>query len=302
VLGAAAASCAAPAATPTAPPALCHVETTIGLDRAPKDRAYPPQYWFVLLLSGYQSSGALARPARDCRGMPVKLDHDGCAPPATAAELDAPVTAADLHVARIGDRQRLAWVEARHYADGQAEGPVALVDVQEDGLAVRALGMLRAFHDNVALRLVTMDGGTVLVAESERCEKLKTHGSGAPAPCDRAIRLVPLLGDRFVDAPIVDERGACLDSAALPVHASGAASDGAHYQIESQVTFAPDAVTVREELAVENRGRAAPGDASFVTRVQNERRFVLRGGRLSTRESGLLARWLAHRGAAATDR
>jgi hypothetical protein len=300
-LGAAAVSCADAPPKPTPPPSLCHIDTTVGLDRAPKDRVFPPSYWFVLLLSGYQSSGALARPARDCRGMPVRVEHDGCAPPAPAAELDANVTPADLHVARIADKQRLVWVEARHYADGQAEGPVALVDVEEGGLAARALGMLRAYHDNVALRLVTMDGGTVLVAESERCDILRTHGPGSEAPkaCDRAIRLIPLLGDRFVDAPIVDDRGACLDSPTLQVRGSGAAPDGTRYQIESQVTFGPDAINVREELAVENRGRASPADASFVTRVQAERRLTLRGGRLSTREPGLLARWLAHRGAAA---
>jgi len=249
----------------------------------------------VLLLSGYQSSGVLARPPRDCRGLPVRLAHDGCEPPPPEDEAEAPVTAADLHVTRIGDRRRLVWIEARHFADGEAEGPVALVDVEDGALAARALGVLRAYHDNVALRLVAMDGGTLLVAESERCDSLRTHGDGdaAPRTCDRAVRLVPLLGDRFVDAAITDERGACQDSAALPVRTSGAAPDGARYQLEAQVAFAPDAITVREELAVDEHGRAAANDASFVTRVQAERRLVLRGGGIVSNQPALLTRWLA---------
>jgi len=87
------------------------------------------------------------------------------------------------------------WVETNHLPDGRAEGPVAIVEVDDRGLSVRALGVLRAFRDNVTLRLASLGAGTVLVAESERCETLRTRGEDGRAPraCDRAIRVVPLL-------------------------------------------------------------------------------------------------------------
>jgi hypothetical protein len=293
--------CAARQGPPAPAPALCRIETSVGLDRAPQDRVFPPQYWFVLTLSGYQSSGKLARPARDCRGLPLRLAHDACGAPVEPREIDAPLTAADLHATRLDARRRLVWIEARHFADGQSEGPVALVDVEDGALSARALGVLRAYHDNVALRLVVVDGGTLLVAESERCEALRTRGEDGnrARTCDRAVRLVPLLGDRFVDAAISDERGVCVGSAALPVRASGAAADGARYQMDAQVTFAPNEITVREELSIENRDRTAPSDASFVTRMQAERHLVLRGGAIVASQPGLLDRWLATRPAAA---
>ena len=162
-------ACAASPCRPRSPPALRRIDTTVGQDKPLRERTYPAQYWFVLLMTGYQSSGEIARPARDCRGLPTTLQHDGCTPePEVTARLDAPRAAADVHVAHLGDARRLVWAETNHLADGRAEGPVAIVDIDGAGLAVRALGVLRAYRDNVTLRLATLGGGTVLVAESER--------------------------------------------------------------------------------------------------------------------------------------
>ena len=63
----------APAPAPTPPLAvkpLCAVETAASLDRPPKDRVYPPQNWFVLLLQGYRSNSEMARPVTTARAWP----------------------------------------------------------------------------------------------------------------------------------------------------------------------------------------------------------------------------------------
>jgi hypothetical protein len=295
-------ACAGEPASPTPAPALCRVDTMFGTDKPPRERVYPPQYWFVLLVSGYRASGEIARPARDCRGLPTTLSHDGCAaepPPLAAAQ---PLTAADLHITALGDVRRLIWIETNHLPDGRSEGPVAIVDLDAHGLAVRALGILRGYHDNVALRLAPLSGGTVLAAESERCETLRTHGDDGRTPraCDRAVRLVPLVGDHFLDEPMTDDAGRCESSSLLPVRTSGTAPDGARYQLEAGVTFAADAVTLREQLALtgtaDRRDVATP---SFVTRVEAERRITLRAGSLVASAPGLLSRWLSRHGAVA---
>ena len=296
------AGCAGQPPTPTPAPALCRVDTTFGADKPARERLYPPQYWFVLLVSGYRASGEIARPARDCRGLPTTLSHDDCTGEPSPEAAAQALTAADLHITVLGDVRRLVWIETNHLPDGRSEGPVAIVDFDAHGLAVRALGILRAYHDNVTLRLAPLSGGMVLVAESERCETLRTHGDDGRTPraCDRALRIVPLVGDHFVDAPVTDETGRCESSSLLPVRTSGTAPDGARYQLEAGVTFAADAVTLREQLALagasERRDAAAP---SFVTRVEAERRITLRAGRLVASEPGLLPRWLARHGAPA---
>jgi len=293
-------ACAGQPTAPTPPPALCRVETMFGADKPARERLYPAQYWFVLLVSGYQASGDIARPARDCRGLPTTLSHDACAtePPARAAV--QPLTAADLHIAALDDVRRLVWVETNHLPDGRSEGPVAMVDLEAHGLAVRALGTLRAYHDNVTLRLALLGGGTVLVAESERCETMQTHGDDGrrPRTCDRALRLVPLVGDRFVDEVVTDEAGSCEGSSLLPVRTSGAAPDGTRYQLEVGVTFAADGVTLREQLALTAAtDRDGAADRSFVTRVEADRRITLRAGGLVASAPSLLSRWLARHGA-----
>jgi hypothetical protein len=289
-------ACASQPVVPAGPAPLCRIDTLVATDKPLRERLYPTQYWFVLLVSGYQTSGEIARPARDCRGLPTTLMHDGCAPEPPPPASPAALTPADLHIAMLGDSRRLVWVETNHLPDGRAEGPVAIVEIDDRGLSVRALGVLRAFHDNVTLRLASLGGGTVLVAESERCETLRTRGEDGRAPraCDRAIRVVPLLDGRFVDRPIIDERGQCLEPAFFPVRASGAAPDGARYQLEGAVSFAADAITVREQLALsEDRERNDAAASSYVTRVEAERRITWRGGSLVASQASLLSRWIA---------
>ncbi|MES1207870.1 MAG: hypothetical protein ABUS79_18195, partial [Pseudomonadota bacterium] len=134
----------------------------------------------------------------------------------------------------------------------------------------------------------------MLVADGQRCD-----GPGAPESCDRAIRMVPLVADRFVQQPLVDERGACLGSSFLPVRARGRVGrgHGTQYELETSVTFNANIVTIREHLALTRApGGRSPKDQaseSFVTRLQQERQVALRNGRLVTDGPSLLTRWLA---------
>lgn len=274
--------------------ALCSLPIAAGpADKVPpRDRTFAAEDWFALLLQGYRPAGALARPARDCTGQPVKLEVDGCVDDPVPISVDPPpLTARDLIVSSLGDARRLVWAITDRLPSGQAEGPVALVEIEAHRTAVRAIGVLRAFPENVTLRLEKLGGAPVLVAEGERCVKPQV-----PELCQRGIRVVPLIGNRFAPKPLVDDKGACLGNAFL-VTRSGGAAGGRHsakYQLEGAVTFSPDAIAVREQLAISLPQAASdPNMESFVTRVQAERQITLQGGNLVATGPSVLARWLA---------
>jgi hypothetical protein len=280
------AACGGPQRTAPGPARTCTIATTIGADKPMRDRVYPTQYWFALLLQGYQMSGELARPARSCSGGPVNLDADGC-PGELLSTRVAPgptVAARDVTVVNIGDSRRLVWAITDRLSDGQAEGPVAIAEIEPQGIAVHASGILRAYPENASLRLARLGTGTVLVAEGEVCSK--------PGSCERATRVVPLIGDKFVPKPLLDDKGACLGPAFFPLHQGGVAHGRkrAKYEIQVSITYGPDNIAIREQLALSAADAAAD---SFVTRVQAERQLTMRDDNLVATAPSVLARWLA---------
>jgi hypothetical protein len=135
----------------------------------------------------------------------------------------------------------------------------------------------------------------VLVAEGEKC-------AGTGADCERAIRLLTLVGDRFVSKPIIDDQQACLGSAFFPVRTKGGIGrqTSTNYELEATLLFSADTIVVREQLAVsDGHGAAAQTGGAFVTRVQSERTLTINGGRLVATGPSLLDRWLAQHGGGA---
>ena len=272
------------------PARQCTVATTIGADKPVHDRVFPAQYWFALLLQGYQMTGELARPALSCAGTPINLEGDGCPGETSAVRVNPGtiVSNRDVTVVTVTDSRRLVWAVTDRYADGQGEGPVAIVEIEPQGLAVRSSGILRAYPENPSLRLARLGNGTVLVAEGEYCSK--------PGSCERATRIMPLVGDRFVAKPLVDDKGACQGPAFFPLHQAGVAHGRKHakYEISVSITYGPDSISVREQLGLSGAEPASDtGTGSFVTRVQSERQVTLKDGSLVASAPSILARWLA---------
>jgi len=291
---------AAPAPAPVAAaPAikpLCAVETAASLDRPPKDRVYPPQNWFVLLLQGYRSNSEMARPVSDCTGIPVKGMYENCSAGPVPETIPTSFGYDDVVVTQVADDLRLAWVISERLADGQSQGPVALVSVEPRGLAVRAIGMLRAYRRNVVLRLEKVGAATVLVADGQRCDD-----PNAAETCDRAVRVLPLAGDRFHSGPMLDAYDRCLGSSLIPVRTKGQIGNvrGTKYELEAAVVFGADAIVVRENLNLSRppkaRGAQDPDEDSFVSRLQLERTLTVRDGHLIADGPSLLAKWMASR-------
>src|SRR6201999_2180913 len=97
---------AKPTAKPAPTPPLCAVETSAGFDKPPKERVYPAQNWFVLMLHAYRSVGEIARPLNDCTGRPVKLGIDGCGGEPVPDLIPTELGSDDLVVSPLGDDRR----------------------------------------------------------------------------------------------------------------------------------------------------------------------------------------------------
>jgi len=225
-----------------------------------------------------------------CSGSPINQEGDGCPGETSPVRVNpgAIVSNRDVTVVSITDSRRLVWAVIDRYADGQGEGPVAVVEIEPQGLAVRAMGVLRAYPENPSLRLARLGSGTVLVADGEYCSK--------PASCERATRIMPLVGDRFINKPLVDDKNTCLGPAFFPMHQDGVAHGRKHakYEISVSITYGPDNMSVREQLGLSGAEPASDtGTGSFVTRVQSERQVTLKDGNLVATAPSILARWLA---------
>jgi hypothetical protein len=251
----------------------------------------PAPFWFTLLVRGYQPNGAIARPARDCEGQTVSWNADSCAADAEPALAEpTPLAERDLVVSHLGDGRRLVWAQTDHYVNGEAIGPVALAVFDPTGISVTTLGVLRAYGSRAQLRLEKLGEGEILVAEGEACAD-----ENDAATCVRGVRIVPVGRRRFVPLAVSEPDGRCQGRAFFPLRAEGTIGEGARqrsYRIQSSVTFAPDALTVQEQLTI-GTGSAVSADAaaSAVNRMTAERKIRFTGGRLVAEGPSLLERW-----------
>jgi hypothetical protein len=288
---------------PAAPgePALCRINTSLGSNRPLAERTLPPPFWFSLMVRGYQSNGAIARPARDCEGQPIAWAADSCAADAEAPPLEpAPLVDGDLVVSNLGEGRRLVWALTERFANGEAVGPVALAVFDSRGVSVTTLGVLRSYASRVQLRLEPLGEGQILVAEGEACADERDARS-----CVRGIRVVPVGKRRFVALDVSEADGRCQGRAFFPLRAEGTVGEGTrkkNYRIQSSVNFAPEAITVQEQLTIgQTSSESADAAASAVRRMTSERRITLRGGRLVAEGPSLLDRWVRQERAAASN-
>jgi hypothetical protein len=177
---------------------------------------------------------------------------------------------------------------------------VALAVFDSRGVSVTTLGALRSYASRVQLRLEPLGEGQILVAEGEACADERDARS-----CVRGIRVVPVGKRRFVALDVSEADGRCQGRAFFPLRAEGTVGEGTrkkNYRIQSSVNFAPEAITVQEQLTIgQTSSESADATASAVRRMTSERRITLRGGRLVAEGPSLLDRWVRQERAAASN-
>jgi hypothetical protein len=253
--------------------------------------------WLTFLLPGYKlRTGEVSRPLVNCTGQPVRWTYSGT----DCAELEGdvaylPPTAVkpqDLVLSSTSDLERLVWAGADRLSDGEAEGPVVLAEFTPSSVAVRAIGTLRALPGRARLRLVDLQGRSLLVAEGEFCPPAASEG--APVKCARGTRVMLLAGQRFEPQPLRREDGACLGPAFFPTARTKVvnAKDGTRQQVtlSSKLEFTPDRLLVHEEVEVRLIEEQAAG--RLLRQAQAERTVRVRSGKLFASDASLWSRML----------
>ncbi len=242
--------------------------------------------WLALLLRGYDpATRKVTTPAVDCTGAQVRWDG-----PAAACIDNSlyqtvlpgrPLTEKDVVVSPIGEDLQLVWIATNRFASGDAMGPVAAVEAKSRRLVVRALGVLRGYTERAKLRVEKIGDTEILVAEGEHCT------SADPASCQRAARIMPFKGQRFVGEPVFSEAGVCVSAAwfDLSREESESLESGAkrRYQLTTTLVMEPDAIKLDEQIMVHDldpRHRSAP--PRLYRKAQAERSVRLVDGKLVT--------------------
>ncbi|HET8542778.1 MAG TPA: hypothetical protein VFL83_23085 [Anaeromyxobacter sp.] len=278
-----AAGCAGP--HPWSRTALCE------MDRAGGGAEPGASDWARLLLRGWDAeTGRATSPAVDCTGTQVRWEGPAlaCDDGSTARAVlpDRPLGPEDLVVTPLEGRTRLVWIVTNRYASGDGLGPAAVVEVYDQRLVVRAIGAIRANVVRARLRLEPLAATEALVAEGERC------GSADPASCERAVRVVPLVRDRFLPTRVETPEGGCASPAWfwLGREESEKLPSGwrRRTRLDGAITFGPPGFAVDEQVAVHDLDPRQPNAPPRPFRKAESRLEVTAtGGRLVTTGSPL---------------
>lgn len=267
----------------------------------------PPEVWFSVILRDFnRRKMTVKRPTMDCSGrslvaedeeMVLCLDGDDPPVPLEGRGLDAEE---DFTITALEEEgQALVWVRTDHFEGGLSEGPVAIAEWTKRGIAVRAIGPLQAYTDRVRMHLEPMGSERVLVVESRICEDPKK-----PKTCGKQTRLVPVVGERFVQLPLLDNDGAtCLGPAAFDQLQTTEVSlpDGRtrKFSLTRSFDYTDGNVVLSEEVKIEDYDPKNPDLPATLFRkaqVQREMKVTKRG--LVTSE-GLWDRLLQEHGSVA---
>ena len=274
---------------PEGPMPICEANVAAGTATESEAQELPADIWFSILLKGFDRTQRLAGDdPRDCVGdsalapTPPPLPSDvqpeegadpnivaGCniGPDESIAKLPArPLTEEDVVINKGPEGKSLVWVQATHYENGEASGPVAMVEWTTAGVAVRALGTLRAHTKKARMRIEMAEGTQMLVVESDMCnEELGKL-------CIRILKILPNIGGRFVTVPLkIDpeedvERPAdadpCLGNAefALMEQYTSNLPDGwiREFVINRSVTFEGGAPLISEQVKIKDKDPEQP--------------------------------------------
>ena len=272
----------------TTPPAICVVPKQQRLQGAPR-----AENWYRLLVD----RGLDGAPV-DCTGAPVKWTEVQClepAEPATPFPL-APFSPSDIVTSRVSRDEQLVWIVTQRFSDGDGLGPVALVRDTKEGPEVVVTGALRARTRRARLTLVQLDGHRFLEAEGESCKS-----NDDPSTCHRSMVLVPEQNQRFVQASLYGQTGACVGPAEFYLHRDRVVSLQSgwkrKFEQNATLTFQPDRLVVQENVIVSDFDPSKPGTPARVDRRADGERVVrYEKGRLVASDTSLWSRVLDQTG------
>lgn len=184
---------------------ICPEMVAAGRASEADTQTLPVDVWYSVLVRNFNRTAMQApEEPRECSGQkievnwPESLKED---PRAAARKLDPrALTDGDISFTQTEDGDLLVWARILELGNGDAVGPVGLVRWVARGLEVRGIGTVQAPAQRARLRLETLsDESQVLVLESETCPE------DQKGTCAREVQLLPLVDQRFVSAPLVED-------------------------------------------------------------------------------------------------
>lgn len=240
---------------------------------------WKPEALFQLLINGYEpSTGRVSQPPTDCMGTPILFQDPApgdCSEvsPASAPLPLQPLTVEEMIVTEMRLDLKLVWAIVRRFSNGEAMGPVALVEATPRGLSVRALGTLKAFPKSARLRLERIGGTEVLLVDGERC-----WGEDEKKMCQRSVRMMPLRGNRFVAETLSGPDGKCMQAANVALSRTATQTLPSRwvrkYEYTSALTVAPDGIHVAEQITAKDSDPKQPSSPPRVYRKAQDERLI----------------------------
>lgn len=296
------------------PVPICLAEVAGGVAVESEAQELPADVWFSIMLSNFDSERRLpGDDPKDCTGtstltptpppLPPDAERDenakpdvvaGCsiAPDPDIAKLPArPLTDEDVIINKGPDGMSLVWVQATHYENGEASGPVAMVQWTKAGVAVRALGILRAQTNKARMRMEMSGTQQILVVEGDECN------AEVSKICKRIMKLLPNINGRLATVPLklneddlVGDADPCLGNASFALYEAYTSDlpDGwvRKFEIVRSVSFDGEFPLVAEQVSIKdkdpNQPDAPPQDfreasnERVLTYVETERFFSTR--------------------------
>ena len=298
---------------PTGPTPICMAEVAGGTAVESEAQELPADIWFSIMLENFDRDRRLpGDDPKDCTGrstmqptppplpegeQPGEDDKPnivaGCdisGDPQAKLLPTRPLTDEDVIINKGPEGMSLVWVQAAHYDNGEASGPVAMVQWTQAGVAIRALGSLRAQTNKARMRIEMAGDQQILVVEGDQCNPEISK------LCKRIMKLLPNLNGRFATVPlklqkdeIVGDVDPCLGEAsfALFEQFSSDLPDGwiRHFDISRSVTFDKGAPLVAEQVNIKDQDPNQPDSppldfreaSSDRTLLYQDRHFATRG-------------------------
>lgn len=268
-----------------------------------KSQDVPASVWFGVILKNYNArTRILQRPTKDCSGRGLETEDQELALCITPGDAPVPLESRaldeeeDITLTPTEDGQALVWIRTEYYENGDAVGPIALAEWTKRGVAVRAIGPLYANPNKVRMRLEKMDKGQVLVVESNVCDPEQ------PKKCTRVMRLLPIVGFRFEERPLIDkETKECLGPATFELRKEkemDLPDTGMHrtFELTRSFDFSEGHVVLTEQVTIKDTDPKSPEAPPNVFRKAHvERPMTLEGKGVAT-GVGLWERMLSEHG------
>lgn len=279
---------------------LCKAEVAGSEAEEVAGGAITADIWFLIMLKNFdRNTMTVKSPTQDCTGRPIEPKAeavDACVagedPPKPLPE--RPLTEDDLLVAPLEDGRQLVWIKTGWYDNGEAVGPIGIAEFNSKGIAIRAIGTLRAQADRAAMRLETTAQGQVLVLESRRCDP------DDPKTCARMVRLLPLQGDNFVEMPLKGDDGACFGAAQVTMFEEHNVTldNGIErsFEVARSVEFDEGTVAINEQVTIKDQDPTQPDSPATVFRRANVSRKLAIGTESISTERGLWDQMIAEHG------